>query len=315
MLGLAFLTALDFKAVALPVVQLTRSMRILAYPSDMKQFLALRLSDDLLPRRLHRDPYFFINHKHYLSKFFRPRERIHNAVFHYKHEKDNFDEAFRACVYGSNGLVLWHEEAGGNRFHICIVATDDNRVEGDVSVILWVNGNSVCRMSYSIVDAASFGIPCGPILFITRNQVSQGPELDVFREAFPQNSPPYFCFAAISGIASANGFKSVAAIKSEAQLAYQAKYEVGFRNSYCKFWLQFGAKEIDHQAYLIEVPPVLPPISSIKSKHRGRANNRRRHWAKIMYSAQHTVYAHLIEPKLPLRMRLPSTYPVVDLPS
>jgi hypothetical protein len=168
-------------------------------------------------------------------------------------------------------------------------------------------------MSYTIVDAVSFGMNRGPILFITRNQVAQGPELDLFREVFPQNSPPYFCLAAISGIACANGFKSIAAIKSEAQLAYQQRYDSGFRNSYCNFWSHFGAKEVDHQAYLMEVPPVLAPLSSVKSKHRGRANSRRKHWARIMHLAQHTVYAHRVEPKPPILTKLPSTYPVVDL--
>jgi uncharacterized protein VirK/YbjX len=272
-------------------------MRLLLYPSRAYQFYKLRFFDDFLGNAKERDAYFFINHRHYLTRFFRLRERIDNALFHYRHELHTFDEAYRALVYGSNGLVLWAEQVHDVKFRICLVATDDNRTQGDVSVILWVNEQLLCRMAYTIVDSATLGMLSGPMLFVTRNQVKQSAGLDRFRACFPQNAPSYFCLAAIAGIALANDLRSIAVIKAEAQIAYDPRNDTGFKNAYCNFWGNFGAREIGRQAYLISAPPELPPLSDVKSKHRSRAINRRTHWAAIIVRAQSTLSAHRLGSK------------------
>jgi uncharacterized protein VirK/YbjX len=292
-----FAVARGIKNLLLPTVQHARALRVLLFPEHANQLRALRFMEDFLWCAKQRDTYFFINHKHYLSRFFTPRQRIDSALRHYIHESRAFNPEYRAKVYGSDGIVLWEQRIADSNFRITLVATDDNRYEGDVSVLLWVNSVPVCRMSYSIVSSETFGLSIGAVPFITRNQIAQGRELEIFRECFPQNSPPYFCLAAIAGVATACDFNSIAAIKGVAQLAYESQYDIGFKNSYCIFWSQFGAREIGQSAYLIDVPPELPSLQDVKSKHRTRAKLRRTHWAGVFRSAQAAVKDYRLEPE------------------
>jgi len=49
---------------------------------------------------------------------------------------------------------------------------------------------------------------------------------------------------------------------------------------------------LDHQAYKLDVPPTLPPVDFVLSKHRARAIERRRHWARITQRAEAAVRGH-----------------------
>ncbi|MBI3768258.1 MAG: DUF535 family protein [Deltaproteobacteria bacterium] len=121
-------------------------------------------------------------------------------------------------------------------------------------------------------------------MFVTRNQTDRNAELERFRDTFKQNSPPYFCLAAVCGIAMANGMRAIFAVKDDAQIAYDTRYADSFRNSYSAFWRVFGAEEIDQQAYQMSIPLQLNPLADVK--HRARAVARRRNWLEIIRSTR-----------------------------
>jgi hypothetical protein len=122
-------------------------------------------------------------------------------------------------------------------------------------------------------------------MFVTRSQTDRNPELQRFRDSFKQNSPPYFCLAAVCGIAMANGMPAIVMVKDEAQIAYQERYAEGFRHSYSGLWEAFGAQEIvDGSSYMMSIPPKLSPLSSVE--HKNRALARRRNWLEIALSAR-----------------------------
>jgi hypothetical protein len=145
-------------------------------------------------------------------------------------------------------------------------------------------------MSFSYVDAKVFGLPSDSAMFITRNQTDRNEQLNRFRATFKQNSPPYFCLAAMCGIAMANGMPAIYAIKHDAQIAYEERYIAGFKNSYTDFWQQFGAQEVDHQAYRLDIPLPLAPLNEVK--HRNRAVARRRNWTQIIHATREAMLAH-----------------------
>src|SRR5262249_36360635 len=160
---------------------------------------------------------------------------------HYDYEERKRDVPYLDLVYGGRGLVLWQHTANGSHYELRLAVTEDNRYEGDLSVLLLVDGVRVCRMSFSYIDANVFGLASQPAMFVTRNQTDRTAQLDRFRKTFKQNSPPYFCLAAICGIAMADGMRALYAIKHDAQIAYEERYAVGFMNSYTGFWRQFEA--------------------------------------------------------------------------
>jgi uncharacterized protein VirK/YbjX len=222
----------------------------------------------------------------YLSRYFTLTQRIDCALTHYSFEGRNFGPTYRRSVHQSTrGLVLWHRVVDNTQYTITLRATEDIRREGDLSVLCFVNDTRVCRVSFSYVNGAMFGLQHGRTMFVTRSQTDRNPELQRFRDTFKQNSPPYFCLASVCGIAMANGMRAIVMIKHDAQMAYAEQYAEGFRNSYSALWEAFGAQEIEQRhAYRMSIPPQLNPLSGLK--HKGRAIARRRNWLEITASAR-----------------------------
>ena len=232
------------------------------------------------------DRYHFLTHGYYLSKHLTLAQRIDCAIDHYRFEEQTYARGYCRAVYQSPlGVTLWQRSVDGVDYEIRLRATEDTRHEGDLSVCCFVNGARVCRVSFSYVDAGTLGAAPGPTIFVTRNQTDQVPGLALFRDTFRQNSPPYFCIAAICGIAMANGMRTILAIRSEAQIAYEPAYERSFRNSYSVLWHGLGARDIGcPHAYSLPIPLQLRPLSSVK--HRSRAVARRRNWLEVTLCAR-----------------------------
>ena len=274
------------RALVRPAWRVVRGLRLFLFPARAWRFYAL----SRVGAFFRTDPLRFMKREHYLSRFFGVRQRIDSTLQHYQHELASFDETYRTQVYRGNGLVLHEERVGDGCASRRLGESGEPRCEGDLTVVMDVDGQDAAFMSYSFVDAACFGLPSGTALFVTRNQLMPG--LNLFRRYYPNHSPQYFCLAAIAGIARANDFDSIVVIRSEAQVSYQDQYEAGFRNSYCNFWSQFGARPIDHQAYVLDVPLTPPSLDSVASKHRARAIERRSHWSRITQQVEAAMRAH-----------------------
>jgi uncharacterized protein VirK/YbjX len=222
----------------------------------------------------------------YLSKNFTLLQRIGCAIAHYTFEARNYTLGYHYAVHQSvDGLILWHRVVDGTRYTISLGTTKDTRREGDLTVSCSVNDTRVCRVSFSYMDGARFGLAPGKTMFVTRSQTDHNPALQHFRNTFKQNSPPYFCLAAVCGIAMANGMRSILMIRHDAQLSYAERYAEAFRNSYSRLWEAFGARELsDHRAYAMSIPLKLKPLSDVA--HKTRAIARRRNWVEVALSAR-----------------------------
>ena len=225
----------------------------------------------------------------YLSRYLSLAQRINCAITHYSFEGRHYGPTYRDRVHQSaSGLVLWHRVVDGACYAVTLRATDDPRREGGLSVLCFVDDTPVYCMAFSYVNGRLFGLGSGRTMFVTRSQTNRNPELQRFRDTFKQNSPPYFCLAAVCGIAMANGMRAIFMIKDDAQLGYAERYAEGFRNSYSALWEAFGAQELDHlHAYTMSLPLKLNPLSRVK--HKGRATARRRNWLEIALSARQAV--------------------------
>lgn len=205
--------------------------------------------------------HFYVRHRFYLSKQLSVRQRIDSCMHHYSHEAERFCSRYRHQVYGGRGLTLRQESVDGHSFLIRLTASSTMRWEGDLSLHILVDEVAIHVMSFSYVDAGLFGQPSASILFITRNQaLHQEPEQSIFRSAFRQTVPPYFCLSAAIGIALAQGMQRVAAIRHEAQIACTAEIVEGLKNSYDGFWRAFKGTAIDARAFVLPVPLVVTEV-------------------------------------------------------
>jgi uncharacterized protein VirK/YbjX len=238
------------------------------------------------------DLFFFLTHNYYLSKNLTVAQRVDCAVTHYSHESRSCGSSYHRAVYRSAaGLILWDRTVHGSRYALTLRATEDFRTEGDLSILCLVNDVRVCRLSFAYVRGAAFGLDSAVTMFVTRNQTDRNAELQLFREHFKQNSPPYFCVAAVCGIAMAHGIPNICLVADHAQIAYDRRYAAGFKNSYSELWQAFGAEElVGRQAYMMSIPLSLNPLTSVK--HKNRAIARRQNWLDIMVNARRIILQH-----------------------
>jgi len=275
-----------------------RSLRALRFPAQSNRVLKL-LDERRADLRLsERDLFFHLHHHHYLSRGFTPQQRIESLLAHYQFEATRYLPSFRGQVYGGQGLVLWQSTLNGTDFRIRLIPGNEVRWrwEGELSAVLSVNGVTLTVMSFSYVNASVFGLSPGPILFITRNQSFREAEPQLlFRSTFKQTTPPYFCLAALSGLAHTNGMRGMAAIRHDAHISQDRDNEEHLKNSYTEFWNSFHATELGGPALLLPVPMAMRPLSDVPAKHRTRARVRREAWAQVTASASAAIRRHQSE--------------------
>jgi hypothetical protein len=270
----------------LSMLRLFAALRILFFPKAIYKVHSLGLMTKLSNPARKLEPLYFLSHKHYISRYLTLRQRVQIAIDHHEYEFKNYNREYAAKVYHSGGALLWERTVNNHNFTIELDASDDNRHEGDLSVILSVDGDRLCRMSFCYLDANIFGTPSHMTLLISRNQTDRTPMRTKFDQAYKQNTPQFFCLAAVCGIAIANDFMTILAIKHDAQIGYEANLDFGFRNSYTLLWEKFDSVAVEEHVYMLNVPLTLRPLRMVNGAHRRRAHNRRRHWDDILESAR-----------------------------
>jgi uncharacterized protein VirK/YbjX len=274
------------RAFCFTILRCVFGLRIMFFSNAVFQFDSMKVFDKLRhPTRKH-DPLYFLVHHYYVSKRFTLRQRLQVAMSHHKYELEAYGSEYMRQVYRSDGILLWERFFENLHFTIALIATPDNRHEGDLSVILSVNGIRLCRMSFCYLNANIFGPSSHMTMLISRNQTDQTSSRDLFDRCFKQNTPQLFCLFAVCGIAITNGFKSVFAIKHDAQIAYEQSHDSGFRNSYTALWEKFDAVEIDRHVYMLNVPLKLRPVGVVNPVHRRRARARRGYWDEIVHGVR-----------------------------
>jgi uncharacterized protein VirK/YbjX len=268
------------------ILRCLAAARILFFPKAIAQFKTMELMKKLNHPTRKQDPLYFLVHHHYISRQFTLRQRVDVAMEHHKYELLVYNCEYMRKVYRSNGVVLWERSFDDLHFTIVLVASLDNRHEGDLTVILYVNEVILCQMSFCYLKSDIFGLPPCMTMLISRNQTDRTSFRQLFDQCFKQNTPQLFCLSAICGIALTNEFRTMLAIKHDAQIAYEEPLHQSFRNSYTALWEKFDAIEIDGHAFMLDVPLNLRPVGLVSRVHRRRACARRQYWDEIVQSTR-----------------------------
>ena len=260
--------------------------RAVLFPDLVAYFNSIDLMGKLKHPTRNLDPLYFLTYRYYVSKRFTLRQRAQVAMDHHKYESSLYNCEYMEQAYRSDGVVLWERSFDDQRFTIVLTAGIDNRAEGDLSVILSVNGDMLAIMSFCYLRANVFGLPPHMTMLVSRNQTIRTSSRAVFDKCFKQNTPHLFCLAAICGIGAVNEFGTIFGIKHDAQIIYKESLDTGFRNSYTALWEKFDAAEIDGQAFMLSVPLSLRPVALVGGDHRRRARARRQWWDEILHSTR-----------------------------
>jgi uncharacterized protein VirK/YbjX len=277
---------------------IARSLRVLLFQRSHRKLLALDVHRRYV-RPAHDDVFHHLSHRHYLAKDLTLRERVRCVLIHYRFEEYAFDAAYKRAVYRDGGLPLWTHDAAGCRFAIRLEMASRLSAEGDLTISASAGGTCLHRLSFSWVSGEFAGVDAMIVPFIARNQghdAAAAGAFDAFERAFPHNSPSYFCFAALQGIAQALGMDQAVAVKSAWQCAWDPLDAPHFANAYDGFWHTLGGVPMAGRGWRIALPLTLKPLGEMPSRHRGRASMRREHWRAIGDSARLALRRHLVHP-------------------
>lgn len=280
------------------VLCVARSLRVLAYYRDHRALCQLGVYRNHVAAPSNDDLFHHLSHRDYLIKGLSPRQRVQAVLSHYRFEETTFNDGYLAAVYGQRSLPLWQHEAEGSTFLIQLEMASRSNAEGDLTLALVADGKCLHRLSFSWLEGDMVGVDMPVVPFIARNQgrwVDSGAAFEAFERVFPNNSPSFFCFAAMQGIALALGMDKVVAIRSESHIAYDPDPEKHFGNAYDGFWKILGGEEMPgRDGYLIPLPFYVKPLSEMPSKHRKRAALRREHWRLIGDASRAVIQRHLL---------------------
>lgn len=248
--------------------------------------LARRLAD--APGGVLASPLHHLGQRDYLVRGLPARDRLRCMLAHYRFEDATFNAAYRDAVHGGPGLALWRHESEGGDFALMLGSDTQGDPEGELTIALTVDGVVLHRLSWTWVEGALFGIDLATVPLVTRNQgrwSQAGAAFDKFETVFPNNSPSFFCFAALQGMAQMLDIERVLAVRAGAHVAWVPGQDEAqaraFENSYDGFWRILGGAELDARSYLIALPFYLKPLQDMPSKHRKRAAQRREYWRAI----------------------------------
>jgi uncharacterized protein len=279
------------------ILCIVRSLRVLWFYRDHQALCRLDVVRNYVAAAPHEDLFHHLSHRDYLVKGLGARRRVQAALTHFHFEESTFNSAYKQAVYRDGGLVLWQEARDGSQFMLRLEMASRANLEGDLTIALVADGTCLHRLSFSWVDGAMAGVPAAIVPFIARNQgrwLDSGAAFDAFERVFPNNSPSFFCFAALQGVAQALGMVQVAAVKCTAHIDYDPAQVKHFANAYDGFWKILGGVDLPGNSWLIALPFYLKPLADMPSKHRKRAAQRREFWRVIGESARATLQRHLL---------------------
>lgn len=282
-----------------------RSLRVLLFYRFHLRLLALEIYRNYVSPA-HDDVFHHLSHRHYLIRGLSLQQRVHCVGVHYRFEQATFDCTYKRAVYSGGGLVVWQRELDGAVFSLRLEMAARLCAEGDLTICAYVGDQVVHRLSFSWVEGTFVGVDAPIVPFVARNQGRRADVVDAFaafERAFPQNSPSFFCFAALQGIALALGIDQAVAVKSTWQCSYTAVDDRHFANAYDGFWQTLGGMPLSLKAYRIALPFYSRPLSDTPAKHRKRARMRREHWAAISDSAYAALGRRLVATVAPAPMR------------
>jgi uncharacterized protein VirK/YbjX len=266
------------------LLSILRPLRVLAYREAHRKLLALPVYKQCGATMLREDPFHHISHGRYLRQGLTVRQRVQYVYQHYAFESRQWTDDYRRAVYRDPGLELWRSYGGGTVFTIRLEAGRRNVPEGDLSVVLSVDDAALHRINFSwLADTLDGTVTPFLACSQTRRRSSNTEALfGAFEREFPQNSPAFFCFAAVEGVARVVGCTAILAVRSYEQIcARKGRDTAHFKSSYDNFWRALGGWDCGGQGFLVPLPAHEKPLSKLSNSHRRRAQKRRRHWKAI----------------------------------
>ncbi len=242
------------------------------------------------------DRLFWLSHRVYLARGLSARDRVALALSHYDEEGRRFDEAYHDAVYAGAGLTLWRSEAKGAAFELRLMPGNDVLYEGGLSLVLFVDGERVCVLSFSWAPERIVLGRGGEsrLPFVTRKQLTGDRAYQAaFHAAFDRVTPAHLGVGALCGLAQALGHVRFAAIAADRHPAATPERRDLLVAAYDDYWTSLGGERVSSLSFAVDLPLRMSPVEDMDAKRRRRALARRAHVEAVRQSAQEIIAQRL----------------------
>jgi uncharacterized protein VirK/YbjX len=196
-------------------------------------------------------------------------------------------------------VVLDEIGRNGSNFGITLGLSRPYDKEGELSLNLQVNGETVFVLSFTIAPGWVVGSEAAEVLLITRIQGMKGAyrQISLATKALHDVSPEALLLAALHGVASAFGIRSMASICATMQSSYNELYATSFKKGYDVFFTDLGIAQNATGFFLSPIPLREKPLALIKQGHKLRTREKRLFKRHIAADVRRTLREAMVKPQ------------------
>jgi uncharacterized protein VirK/YbjX len=213
----------------------------------------------------------------YLARGLTVSERASCFLYHYDRLYNTFP--YRVLYQSLHlDVLLFEISECGQRFSITMGMSRPCDKEGEMSLLLKLNGEIVFTLSFTIIPGQIVKSDAKEVLLISRLQSMPGSYYEQIKSAtkiMHRVHPRALLIAALEGVAAALGISEVAAVRSGDQVSYDEEHSALFKHGYDDFWAELRMVENGGGFFLSALPFDEKPISSMKRNSRLSAKKRR----------------------------------------
>jgi hypothetical protein len=227
---------------------------------------------------VHADPRFafkYLTHG-YLARQLSVAERASCFVHHYQSLHDRLPRPFLRQILRRD-VTLVEMRDGETCFAITFGFSRTHDKEGELSLNLAVDGQTVFILSFTIVPGKVVKSQAEDVLLITRIQGVKGCYRQISRatKALHDVAPDALLVAALQGAGEALGIRVLGCISATDQNSYCNECAESFKAAYDDFFTERGVEKNEANFFLAPIPLIEKPLVLVKPGHKLRTREKR----------------------------------------
>ena len=251
-----------------------RAVTNLGTHREVLRFLKLPILTQVV-RDNPRFPFKYLTHD-YLVRGFTIPTRASCFLHHYRRLHAALpDRLLRVALQADIPLV--ELTGGGHRFAIAMGLSMPFDKEGEMSLNLQVEGETVFLISFTIVPGWVIHSSAPEILLISRVQGMKGAyrQIRLATTSLHDVAPGPLLLAALQGIGNALGIGAIAGVSAVRQSSYTPDSAAIFIKAYDAFFTEMGILKTQGGFFLTPIPLEEKPLTEIKPGHKIRTREKR----------------------------------------
>lgn len=224
--------------------------------------------------------------KYYLNKQFSTKEKCLSVLKNFAFVIERAPHHALDAVL-SSGLDLYVFTADNINYRIIFTITREFHHEGEWSLELMANDESLFLLAFTVVPAAFVGASGKDVMLISRMQGRPGrfPKIRAATRAMGDITPQSALYCAARGLARAMEIAHIAGLSAELQPSCHGKNLAAFRETYDAFFIANGAASFANGFYILNVLLPSKPLDQVDANRRRRSKRKRQRKEQIAASA------------------------------